>query len=133
MLAQFPDGRLPVLRRVADVARFGPDDVAEPAFDGFDRRSRIVDAERRLRDVSDRRIIRQIEPFDVVAIFDEMNGSGNPPERAFDFHMTRVSDQDDRAAKIGIALSLVVDFGDERTRGIENVEPARCGIGFDGS
>ena len=42
-------------------------------------------------------------------------------------------DQNDRAAQVGIALSLVVDFGDEGTRGIENVEPARCGIGFDGA
>ena len=47
--------------------------------------------------------------------------------------MARMSDQNDRAAKIGITLSLIVDLGDERAGGIENVESARGGVGFHGS
>ena len=106
MLAKVPDGRLPVLRGIADVACFRPNDVSEPALEGFDRRSRVVNAQRRLRDVGNRRIVRHIEPFDVVAVFDKVNGAGNPPERSFDLHIPGVADQDDSTAERRIPLCL---------------------------
>ena len=46
--------------------------------------------------------------------------------RAFDFWMSRVTDQDQRAAAADIALALAVDLGDQRTRRVQHRQAARA-------
>ena len=67
-LGEVAHGRLAVLRRVADVARLGPDDVGELALQRLDDALGVVDAERGLRHIGDRRIGRDVELVDFLLV-----------------------------------------------------------------
>ena len=53
------------------------------------------------------------------------------PERADDFRMMRMPDQQDFAAALEMDRRLAVDLGDQRTRGIEREEIAVARVGWD--
>ena len=56
-LAEFANGRLSILRRVADVPGFRSDDVGKPRLQGRDDAPGVVDAQRRLGDVGDQCVV----------------------------------------------------------------------------
>jgi hypothetical protein len=58
---KFTHRRLPVLGRVANVARLRSDNIGEALVQRGDDAARVVDTERRLRDIGDRRIGGDIE------------------------------------------------------------------------
>ena len=126
-MAQLAHGGLAVLRRIADVARVGADDVGEAALQRIDDAARVVDRQRGLRHIGDRRIDAADRASSTSASRSARarTGAGNLPDRAFDFRMARVSDQDQRAALARHTAALDVNLGDERAGGVEHVEPAR--------
>ena len=114
-----------MLRGIADVGNVGPFEVAEPGLEGCDHAARVVDAERRLGDVGDGRIVRQVEPGDVLDRRDEVNGRADLPRGAFDLGMAGMADQDQRPAARHVALALVMDLRHQRTGGIQHGQAAR--------
>ena len=114
-----------MLRGIADVGNVGAFEVAEPGLQGGDHAARVVDAERRLGDVGDRRIVRQVEPGDVLDRRDEVNGRADLARGAFDLGMAGMADQDQRPAARHVALALVMDLRHQRTGGIQHGQAAR--------
>ena len=128
---EFAHRGLAVLRGVADVARFRADDVGKPAMQRGDDAARVVDAQRRLRHVGDRRIVGNIERVDVVLGLHQCHRLGNLAHRAFDLRMAGVADQNEPAALRDIALALIVHLGDQRAGGVEHRELALRGFLLD--
>ena len=119
-LAQFTYRRLPVLRRVADIGCIRAYNVPEPPFECGDHATRVVNAERGLRDIGDGRIVRKVERLHVGFGRDEMDRSANLTHRSLDLGMARVADKDKRAAFRHITLALSMHLGDQRTCCIED-------------
>ena len=65
-----------------------------------------------------------LEPRDVVGVRDQMHAAVDPAHRALDLGMAGVADQDHLEALGGVALTLVVDLGDERAGGVDHLEAA---------
>ncbi len=91
----------------------------------------IVDGQRGLRDIGDRRIRRNIERGDVVLGLHQRHRLGDLAHRAFDFRMAGMADEDEPAALADIALALVVHLGDQRAGCVQDRQLARCGFLFD--
>ena len=91
----------------------------------------VVDAERGLRHVGDRRIGREIELVDVLLVLHQHDRRRDLAHRAFDFRMAGMADQDQLAALADIALALVVHLGDQRAGGVEHRQAARAGLLLD--
>ncbi|KOS92276.1 hypothetical protein DM53_4518 [Burkholderia mallei] len=132
LFAQLAHRRLAVLRRVADVARVRADDVGEPALQRLDDAARVVHRQRRLRHVRDGRVGRQRQRVDLGLALDEDHLGRNLPDRAFDFRMAGVADQDQPAAGRDVLTPLHVHLRDERAGCVEDVEAAGLRILLDG-
>ena len=78
---------------------FGPFEVAEPRLKGRDHAARVVDAERRLGDVGDGRIVRQLEAGDVLDRRNEVNGSADLSLGPLHLGMPGMADQDQRRGR----------------------------------
>ena len=130
-LREFADRGLPVLRGVTDVARLRTDDVGKSAMQRCDDAAGIVDAERRLRDVGDRRVVRQIERSDVVLGLHQSDRLGDLTHRSFDLGMPGMADENEPAPLRHVALALIVDLGDQRTGRVQDRKLACCGLFLD--
>src|SRR5207244_11377391 len=80
-LGQFEEGSLAVLCRVTDVLRPRTDDVLETAEERRDDSFGIVNTERGLGHVGDRRILRKIKPIYVRFGLHEDHGPGDLSQR----------------------------------------------------
>src|SRR5271165_1921070 len=112
---QFPHGVLPILRRVTDVADFRPRDVAEAPMQGGDHAAGVVDAQRRLSDVGDRRVGGDGKIFHVLFISDQVQFTVDLPQRPFDFRMSGMTDEDHDSALSNVPSALNMHLGDQRT------------------
>ena len=115
---------LAILRRITDVADVGPDDVDETLLERRDDGARIVDAQRRLRDVGDRRIAWEVDRRDVGRRLHEDDRPRDLADRALDFRMPRVADENHRAALRDVTLALAMHLGNQRTRRVEDLQLA---------
>src|SRR2546422_30876 len=79
----------------------------------------VVDAQRGLRHIGDRRVGRDIERLDVLFALYQHHGSVDLAERALDFRMAGVADENEHASLGDVALALVVDLGNQRACRIE--------------
>ena len=118
-LAQLAHGSLSILCRVADVANIRTHDVAEAAMQRGDHTARIVNAQRRLGNVGDRRLCVDRKLFDVLLVFDEVHGAINLPERPFDFRMPVMANEHQDAALSDVSSPLIVHLGDQRTSRVD--------------
>ncbi len=91
----------------------------------------VVDAERGLRHVGDRRIGRQVQFVDFLLVLHQRHRRRDLPHRAFDLGVAGMADQDQLAALADIALALVVHLGDQRAGGVEHRQAARAGLLLD--
>jgi len=74
VMTEFPHRRLPVLGGVADVSDLRPDDVVIAPFERGNDAASVVDAQRGLRDIGDRRIGGNIQGFDVLFTLHQHHG-----------------------------------------------------------
>ena len=86
----------------------------------------VVDRERRLRHIGDRRIRRDVELVDFLLVLHQRHRRRDLAHRAFDFRMARMADQDQLAALADIALALIVHLGDERAGRVQHRQVARA-------
>ena len=57
-----------------------------------------------------------------------MAPAGNWPSSADDLGMAAMADQEDMAARASMADRLAMHFGDQRTGGVQHIEPAARGL-----
>ena len=88
----------------------GPDHVAEFAVERGDDAFGVVDAERRLRHVGDRRVGRKRERVDILFVLHQQHLARDLAERALDLGVTGMADQNDRAALTQVMPALRVHF-----------------------
>ena len=69
--------------------------------------------------------VGDIKQVHVAFGLDQMNLAGDLSDRAFDFRVAGMPDEDQRPPLRDIALSLVVNLGDQGTRCVENRQAAR--------
>ena len=119
-LAQFAHRGLPVLRRITNVARLRPDDVGEAVVQRGDDAARVIDAQRGLRHIGDRRIGGNVELVDVGFGLDQSDRLGDLAHRALDLRMAGMADENELPALRDIALALVVHLGDQRAGRVEH-------------
>src|ERR1700690_3323080 len=122
--AQLAHRRLAILRGVTNIPHFGPDDIAEALFQLCDDSPGVVHAQRRLGYIGNRGISWDIELFNFFFGLHQHHGTGNLSYRAFDLRVAGVADQNEGAPLRDIALALVVNFGDQRTGGVEHGKAA---------
>ena len=68
-----------------------------------------------------------------MALADERDGAlGKLAERADDLRVSGVADQHDMPAALVMRLRLAMDFGHQRTGGVDRIQAARLGVGGDG-
>ena len=91
----------------------------------------VVDRERRLRHIGDRRVGRDVELVDFLLVLHQRHRRGDLPHGAFHLGVARMADQDQLAALADIALALIVHLGDERAGGIEHRQVAGRGLLLD--
>ncbi len=123
-LCEFPRRSLAILRCVADVLGVGADDRREAGLQRFDDGARIVDAEGGLGDKGELVRVGDLEPHDLFRRRDQMHAAVNSPHRADDFRVSGMSDQDDLATLVGVALALDVHFRDQRASRVDDRKPA---------
>ena len=99
-------------------------DVREAALQHVDDLSRLVDRERGLRDVCDRRVSWKLERFCVLDGLDEHRRVRGLAHRPDDLFVTGMSDQDDAPSFCRIAPRLHVHLGHERAGGVDRRLPA---------
>src|SRR6266700_2652474 len=114
-----------MLRRVADICDVWSLEVAEPRLERADHATGIVDAERRLGHIGDRRVVRQVEAHHVLYCGDEMNWGTDLPHGPFHLRMARMADQNQRPAALDVSLALEVDLRNQRARRIQHRKTAR--------
>jgi hypothetical protein len=128
-LAKLAHGCLPILRGVADVGGLRSDDVLEPALERGDHLVGVVDAQRRLGNIGQRNIGRQIERQHGRHVGDHVNGPIDLSDRSHHFGMALMADQDKRATLLDISSSLVMHLRHQGTGGVEDRQaPARGGF-----
>ena len=115
------DGPLAVGRRVADVFLLRRLDLREAPAQHRDDLGRLVDGQRRLRDVGERRVRRELERLGVVDVLDEHVASGASPIVPTTSSWPCVADQHDRVAVGRVAPRLHVHLRDERARRVDRV------------
>ncbi len=122
-----------VLRSVADVAGLGTYNIAEPVPDRRDGGTGVVHTQRCLSDVGYGRIGGDIEPSDIVLALNEMHLALELAHRSLDLGMPGMTDQDQDAALVDIALALVMDLRNERADRVQHRQASRLGIHLDGT
>ncbi len=131
MLGHLLDGELAVGRGVADVVGARTGDRRELLAQPGDDRGRLVDRQRRLREVGDPLRVLDLERVDVVLGLDQHDRAGDLAHRPLDLLVAGMADEHDRVA-VGRELDgLAVDLGDERARRVDRAQPARPGLGMD--
>ena len=100
-------------------------DVREAAAKGRDDLGRLVDRERRLRDVRDPSVGGQVESFGVLDRLDEDRRIGRLAHRPDDLLVPRVADEQDRVAVGCVAPGLDVHLRHEWTGRVDRVQTAR--------
>jgi hypothetical protein len=118
------DRALAVRRRVADVVLRRALDSREPPPQGRDDRRRVVDRERRLRQVGEAIGLRRLDALRILERLDEEDRVGRLARRADHLLVPRVPDQDDRVAASGVVPRFGVDFRHERAGGVDRPQPA---------
>ena len=83
---------------------------------------RLVDRERRLRDVRELLVGRTLEPLDVLDRLDENDRIGSLAHRADDLLVPRVADEHDGVALGCVTPGLNVHLGHERARRVDRVQ-----------
>ena len=81
----------------------------------------LVDGQRRLRDVGQLRVGREVERFRLLHGLDEDCRVGRLAHGADDLLVALVADEDDRVALVGVASCLHVHLRDERAHGVDHV------------
>ena len=130
-LAEFTQGHLAILCRVADVLGARPDNVRKFPIKRRDDAFCVVDRQCRLRDVGDRGLRRQVERLNFLLVLHQQHLAGDLPERALDFRMAGMADQDDGAALAQVMAALGVHLGDQGACRVQDVEAALLGVQFD--
>ena len=125
------DGRLAVRRGVADVVGARPGDAREALAQAVDDRARLVDRQRRLRDVGELLGVGDLERVDVGLGLDEHDVLGRLAHRALDLLVAGVADEDDRVAVGGELQRLAVDLGHQRAGRVDRLQAAALGLGVD--
>ena len=131
LLGHLLDGELAVGRRVADVVGARPGDRGEPLAQPADDRGRLVDRQRRLREVGDALGVLDLERVDVGLGLDEHDRAGHLAHRALDLLVAGVADEHDRVAVGGELDRLAVDLGHERAGRVDRPQAALGGVGVD--
>ena len=85
----------------------------------------LVDRERRLRDVGDPRVRRELERLRLGDVLHEHRRLGRLAHRPDDLLVAGVADQDDRVAVGGVAPRLHVHLRHERAGRVDHVVPER--------
>ncbi len=120
--AQQSHGLLTVLRGVADIIFGWAIDLREPRPQSADHAVGIVDAERRLGQISEPSPRRELEFIDTGLILDEHDCLGRLTHGSENFIVTLVTDEDDRVARFGVLDRFEVNLRHERARRIERVQ-----------
>ena len=102
-LCQRLDRCLAILSRVTDVVFAGRGDVREPLSDCLHDVVGVVHRQRRLRDHGNPLGVVELDPGNVLDRFHQMNAVGRVPQRAVDFYMSSVSDQQDFISLLRVA------------------------------
>ena len=110
MLRELAHRALAVLRGVANILRRRADDIGEARLQRIDDCLGVVDAERRLRDIGELVRVLDLELGDILGFRDQMHDAGNAAQRAFDFGMAFMADQDNFAPLLGVALAFGMHF-----------------------
>ena len=123
------DRILPVLGCVADVVLFGPDDARKAPLQRHDHSSRVVDRQRRLRNVRQVRRIAHLESLDSGRRLDQIDPLGGLTHCAFDLGVAGVADHDHLAPQLAHLDDLDMHLGDQGAGRVEHPEPAPFGFG----
>src|SRR6476620_12392056 len=110
-LGEFEQRGLAILCRIADILRAGADDVLEPPEQGRDDPARIIDAQRSLRHVGNRRVLGEGEGLDIFLSLHKQDRAGNLADGSFHLRMAGVTDQDHRAPRPRQLPALGWTFG----------------------
>ena len=102
---------------------FGPTIVGEPPPERADDLRRLVDRERRLRDVGDGRLRWELERLGLGDVLDEDRRVRRLAHRPDDLLVAGVADQEHRVAGGGVATCLDVHLRDERAGRVDHVVP----------
>ena len=105
--------------RVADVLALRPADLREAALQHLDDLRGLVDRERGLRDVGERRVLRQCQPLGVLDGLDERDRLRRLADRADDLLVAGMTDQHDPHPVGRIPSRLYVHLRDERARRVD--------------
>ena len=84
-----------------------------------------VHAQRRLRDIGERRVLCELERGHVLLAGDEVHRRIDLPARADDLGMAFMADHHEGASGGGVTPALQMDLGDERASGVEHRQAAR--------
>jgi len=68
------------------------DEIGEASMQGGNDALCVIDAERRLRDISHRRARGNVERVDLFLVLDEVNAAGNLPHGGLDFRVAGMAD-----------------------------------------
>ena len=93
-----------------------------------DDRARLVDRERRLRDVGELALVVDLERVDVGLGLDQHDVVGRLAHRALDLLVAGVADQDDRVVLGGELQRLAVDLGHQRARRVDRLQLPALGV-----
>ncbi len=117
--------RLAVLRRVTNVLRVRPLDVGEALAQRFDHVRGLVQAQRGLRQIGDAIRIGHVQVVHVFGRIHHLRHQRSFAQRADDFVVIAMSDQDERIAFAGKLHRLDVDLGHQRTGRVDHAQLAQ--------
>ena len=122
---------LSIVCRVADILEFRSPQAGIALSERGNEVARIVDAERRLRDVRDGRTGRHRQPLDVEHVRHHVNGLRHLADSADDFVVAGMANEHYRQALAHEALHLQVHLGNQRTRRVDDLEVAAARFALD--
>src|SRR5262249_40340625 len=123
------DRLLAVRRRITNVLAMWSNNVWEPPREGRDHRTGVVDRQRRLGNIGKFALAGRLEALDVLSGLNQRDGTLRQlPQRANDFRMAGMADEDDVAALAMMELSLAMHLRDERAGRVNGEDFARLGI-----
>jgi len=127
------DRLLPVGRGVADVAPRRRMDLREARLERRDDFARVVERERRLRDIGERRVGVETHRLDLAdRTHQGRRARRQLPHRADHFGVAGVADENHVTPAPEMDLRLAVDLGHQRAGGVDGEEAARARLLVDG-